>query len=84
MLSPKEGDHGFPSGTWPGPGGGLEAVRIRLLGGFRVSVGIRSIGEEEWRLKKAGVDSTGERNSGSQCISRGTVGEGLAGPRVEL
>jgi predicted ATPase/DNA-binding SARP family transcriptional activator len=30
-----------------------EAVRIRLLGGFRVSVGERSIGEEEWRLRKA-------------------------------
>src|SRR5215207_7294524 len=30
-----------------------EAVRIRLLGGFRVSVGERSIGEAEWRLKKA-------------------------------
>ena len=29
------------------------AVRIRLLGGFRVSVGERSIGEERWRLKKA-------------------------------
>jgi predicted ATPase/DNA-binding SARP family transcriptional activator/DNA-binding CsgD family transcriptional regulator len=30
-----------------------EAVRIRLLGGFWVSVGQRSIGEDEWRLKKA-------------------------------
>ena len=30
-----------------------DAVRIRLLGGFRVSVGERSIGEERWRLKKA-------------------------------
>jgi DNA-binding SARP family transcriptional activator len=28
-------------------------VRIWLLGGFRVSVGSRSIGEEEWRLRKA-------------------------------
>ena len=37
------------------PGGALEAVRVWLLGGFRVSVGSsRSIGEEEWRLKKAG------------------------------
>ena len=35
-------------------GGEPEAVRIWLLGGFRVSVGSRSIGEEEWRLKKAG------------------------------
>src|SRR5215203_6749458 len=37
-----------PRGT---PGG--EPVRVWLLGGFRVSVGPRSIGEEEWRLKKA-------------------------------
>ena len=29
-----------------------EVVRVRMLGGFRVSVGSRSIGEE-WRLKKA-------------------------------
>lgn len=31
---------------------GSEAVRIRLLGGFSVSVGSRVIGEDEWRLKK--------------------------------
>ncbi len=37
------------------PGGGLGAVRIWLLDGFRISVGSsRSIGEDEWRLKKAG------------------------------
>jgi predicted ATPase/DNA-binding SARP family transcriptional activator/DNA-binding CsgD family transcriptional regulator len=30
-----------------------EVVRISLLGGFRVSVGSRSVGEGEWRLKKA-------------------------------
>ncbi len=30
-----------------------EAVRIRLLGGFWVSVGDRSIAEDEWRLRKA-------------------------------
>ena len=36
------------------PGGGLGAVRIWLLNGFRISVGSsRSIGEDEWRLKKA-------------------------------
>ncbi len=29
-------------------------MRIWLLGGFRVLVGSRSIGEDEWRLKKAG------------------------------
>jgi predicted ATPase/DNA-binding SARP family transcriptional activator/DNA-binding CsgD family transcriptional regulator len=31
-----------------------EAVRIWLLGGFRISVGSRSVGEDEWRLRKAG------------------------------
>src|SRR5215218_3358419 len=37
------------------PRGTLETVRIWLLGGFRISVGSsRSIGEDEWRLKKAG------------------------------
>ena len=29
-------------------------MRVWLLGGFRVSVGSRSIGQEGWRLKKAG------------------------------
>jgi predicted ATPase/DNA-binding SARP family transcriptional activator/DNA-binding CsgD family transcriptional regulator len=37
------------------PIGELEAVRIWLLGGFRISVGsFRRIEEDEWRLKKAG------------------------------
>jgi predicted ATPase/DNA-binding SARP family transcriptional activator/DNA-binding CsgD family transcriptional regulator len=31
----------------------LEAVRVRLLGGFRVSVGSRTIGQAEWPLQKA-------------------------------
>jgi hypothetical protein len=31
----------------------LEAVRIRLLGGFEVSVGARTIKEGDWRLRKA-------------------------------
>ncbi len=31
-----------------------EAVRVELLGRFRVSVGNRTVGEEEWRLRKAG------------------------------
>jgi len=31
----------------------LEAVRIRLLGGFFVSVGSRTIQEGVWRLRKA-------------------------------
>ncbi len=39
-----------PQGT---PGGESEPVRVWLLDGFRVMVGPRSIGEEEWRLKKA-------------------------------
>jgi DNA-binding CsgD family transcriptional regulator len=30
-----------------------EAVHTCLLGGFRVSVGTRTIGEDEWRLRKA-------------------------------
>ena len=30
-----------------------ESMRIRLLGGFRVSVGSRSIEGDAWRLKKA-------------------------------
>jgi hypothetical protein len=36
------------------PGGEPEVVRLWLLGMFTVSVGHRSIGEKEWRLKKAG------------------------------
>src|SRR5918995_5013164 len=40
----------------PTPQGGAapQTLRIWLLGGFRVSVGSRSIGEEEWHLRKAG------------------------------
>ena len=40
--------------------------------------------QEKEILRKATVGSTGERNSRGQCSSRGTIGEGLAGPRVEL
>jgi predicted ATPase/DNA-binding SARP family transcriptional activator/DNA-binding CsgD family transcriptional regulator len=32
---------------------GLQAVRVRLLGGFRVSVGFRTIEEGAWRLRKS-------------------------------
>src|SRR5215204_7128769 len=39
---------------------------------------VRILREEREILKKAAVDSTGERNGQCQCISRGTVGEGLA------
>ena len=42
------------------------------------------LGEALLMIEKAGVGSTGERNSLGQCSSRGAVGEGLAGPRVEL
>src|SRR5919107_3899291 len=40
----------------PTPQGGAapQTLRIWLLGGFRVSVGSRSIGDEEWHLRKAG------------------------------
>ena len=31
----------------------LEAIRIRLLGGFQVSVGSRTIEEGAWRMRKA-------------------------------
>jgi predicted ATPase/DNA-binding SARP family transcriptional activator/DNA-binding NarL/FixJ family response regulator len=33
--------------------GAPETLRVWLLGGFRVSVGSRSIGEQEWHLRKA-------------------------------
>src|SRR5919112_3624484 len=35
-------------------GGAPETLRLWLLGGFRVSVNSRNIGEEEWHLRKAG------------------------------
>jgi hypothetical protein len=37
----------------PQGGGAPQTLRIWLLGGLRVSVGSRSIGEEEWHLRKA-------------------------------
>jgi DNA-binding SARP family transcriptional activator len=30
-----------------------EAIRVRLLGGFRISVGDRTLPENAWRLRKA-------------------------------
>jgi predicted ATPase/DNA-binding SARP family transcriptional activator/DNA-binding CsgD family transcriptional regulator len=36
-----------------GPGWNIETVRVRLLGGFQVSVGERIIEANEWRLRKA-------------------------------
>lgn len=40
-------------GTRSIPGVAPEVVRVELLGGFRVSVGPRTIGEDGWRLRKA-------------------------------
>src|SRR5215211_5425838 len=37
----------------PQGGGAPQTLRVWLLGGFKVSIGLRSIGEQEWRLKKA-------------------------------
>src|SRR5215204_4913243 len=34
-------------------GGGSETVRVKLLGGFSVSVGSRTIKQNKWRLRKA-------------------------------
>src|SRR3569623_2132010 len=34
-------------------GGDAEAVRISLLGGFRVSVGDRTLRRDSWRVRKA-------------------------------
>lgn len=40
--------------TRPGLGGQAGVVRVRLLGGFGVSVGSRTVERDEWRLRKAG------------------------------
>ncbi len=40
-------------GAGGGTAGKLDAVRLVLLGGFRVSVGARTIEEDGWRLRKA-------------------------------
>ena len=41
--------HAMPSHEKSAP----EVVRVWLLGGFRVSVGSRTIDEDAWRLRKA-------------------------------
>src|SRR5215218_4071553 len=41
--------HAMPSHEGSAP----DVVRVWLLGGFRVSVGSRAIGQDAWRLKKA-------------------------------
>lgn len=40
--------------TWPFPGRRPDSVRVRLLGGFGVSVGTRTVERGDWRLNKAG------------------------------
>jgi DNA-binding SARP family transcriptional activator len=52
MQAQAENDQRAP--PIPQGGGAPETLRIWLLGGFRMSVGSRSIGEEEWHLRKAG------------------------------
>src|SRR5918998_3102336 len=41
--------HAMPSHEGSAP----DVVRVWLLGGFRVSVGSRAIGQDAWRLRKA-------------------------------
>ncbi len=55
MVSPQRAAAGVQRGrrTREALDGEPEAVRVWVLGDFRVTVGHRSIGEEEWRLKKA-------------------------------
>jgi DNA-binding SARP family transcriptional activator/DNA-binding CsgD family transcriptional regulator len=49
-----QAEHDRRAPPTPQGGGGPETLRLWLLGGFKVSVGSRSIGEEEWHLRKAG------------------------------
>jgi DNA-binding SARP family transcriptional activator len=49
----QQADHDQRAPPTPQGGGAPETLRIWLLGGFRVSVGSRSIGEQEWHLRKA-------------------------------
>jgi DNA-binding SARP family transcriptional activator len=42
-----------PSHAMPSDGSAPDVVRVWLLGGFRVSVGSRAIGQDAWRLRKA-------------------------------
>jgi DNA-binding SARP family transcriptional activator len=48
-----QAEHDQRDSPTPQGGGAPETLRIWLLGGFRVSVGSRSIGEEKWHLRKA-------------------------------
>src|SRR5215208_3004613 len=49
----QQADHDQRAPPTPQGGGAPETLRIWLLGGFRVSVGSRSIGEQVWHLRKA-------------------------------
>jgi predicted ATPase/DNA-binding SARP family transcriptional activator/DNA-binding CsgD family transcriptional regulator len=48
-----QAEHERRATSTPERGGALETLRVWLLGDFRVSVGSRSIGEQEWHLRKA-------------------------------
>jgi len=48
-----QAEHDQQNPPIPQGGGAPETIRIWLLGGFKVSVGSRSIGDEEWHLRKA-------------------------------
>jgi predicted ATPase/DNA-binding SARP family transcriptional activator/DNA-binding CsgD family transcriptional regulator len=48
-----QAEHDQRAPRTPQGGGAPETLRIWLLGNFRVSVGSRSIGEEEWHLRKS-------------------------------
>src|SRR5215204_999357 len=48
-----QAEHDQRTPPTPQGGGAPETLRIWLLGGFKVSVGSRSIGEQEWHLRKA-------------------------------
>jgi predicted ATPase/DNA-binding SARP family transcriptional activator/DNA-binding CsgD family transcriptional regulator len=49
-----QAEHDRRAPPTPQGGGAPETLRLWLLGGFRVSVGSRIIGEQEWHLRKAG------------------------------
>src|ERR671910_3133455 len=49
-----QAEHDQRAPPTPQGGGAPQTLRIWLLGGFRISVGSRSIAEEEWHLRKAG------------------------------
>src|SRR5215210_4461688 len=48
-----QAEHDQRAPPTPQGGGAPETLRLWLLGGFKVSVGSRSIGEQEWHLRKA-------------------------------